>query len=112
MEHQDWNITTFNTVSNNAKRELSKKKHSNKTSNPQDFKIVQHKNLGQLICSARAAKSMSQKDLANKIGISAQILSRWESNKEILTNTNIANIEKILGVKLPRNRKTRIQEEN
>ena len=39
-----------------------------------------------------------------------QVLNRWESNKEILTNSNIASIEKILNFKLPRNKKIKITE--
>ena len=112
MEHQDWKTTTFNTISNNAKNELYKKKHSTKTSNPEHFKLEQSKNLGQLISTARVVKNITQKELANKIGVSVQILNRWESNKEILTNANIANIEKILGVKLPRNKKIKVHEDN
>tara|TARA_Y100000768_G_scaffold388019_1_gene381520 strand:+ start:5853 stop:6194 length:342 start_codon:yes stop_codon:yes gene_type:complete len=110
MEHQDWNSITFNTVSNNVKKETSKKKHSTKTSNPEDFKLEQSNNLGKIIAATRVAKNIKQKDLANKIGVSVQILNRWESNKEILTNANIATIEKILGVKLPRNKKVKVTE--
>ena len=47
----------------------------------------------------------TQKDLSNDIGISLQILSRWESGKEFPTNLQIANIEKYLKVKLPRGKK-------
>tara|TARA_B100000614_G_C14411811_1_gene438168 strand:+ start:368 stop:709 length:342 start_codon:yes stop_codon:yes gene_type:complete len=110
MEHQDWKPVTFNTVSNNIKKETFKKKNSTKTSNPEDFKIEQSNNLGKTIAATRVAKNIKQKDLASKIGVSVQILNRWESNKEILTNANIATIEKILGVKLPRNKKVKVTE--
>ena len=46
-----------------------------------------------------------QSILANELKISEQLLSRWETNKEIPTNKDIANIEKILKIKLPRTKK-------
>lgn len=105
MSHQDWNNITFNTVSNNKRKEEQKKIHSNKQTNSDIFKLEQTKNLGQLISQARVKKELNQKELANKLGISVQILNRWESNKETLTNAQISLIDKILGVKLPRNKK-------
>jgi len=110
IEHQDWKPVTFNTISTNAKKEAFKQKNSTKTSNPEDFKLEQCNNLGKLIAATRVSKNIKQKELANKIGVSEQILNRWESNKEILTNANIATIEKILGVKLPRNKKIKVTE--
>ena len=53
MEHQDWKSITFNNVSDNKKREQAKKIHSNKTSNPEEVKLEQQKNLVQLIAQAR-----------------------------------------------------------
>tara|TARA_B100000085_G_C18357299_1_gene436800 strand:- start:327 stop:656 length:330 start_codon:yes stop_codon:yes gene_type:complete len=108
MEHQDWNSITFNNISENKKRIEAKKIHSNKTSNPEEIKVVQQKNLGQLIAQARNTKKLNQKQLAGQLGVSQQILSRWESNKEILSNSQIASIERITGIKLPRNKKVAI----
>ena len=54
---------------------------------------------------SRNALNKTQKELSNDIGISQQILSRWESGKEFPTNLQIANIEKYLKVKLPRGKK-------
>lgn len=112
MDHQDWKPVTFKNVSNNKKHEEAKKIHSAKTSNPEEVKLEQQKNLGQLIAQARNTKNLNQKQLAAHIGVSSQILSRWESNKEVLTNAQIALIEKITGVKLPRNKKVAIKQEN
>ena len=89
-----------------------KKIHSNKTSNPEEVKLEQQKNLGQLIAQARNTKNLNQKQLAAQVGVSSQILGRWESNKEVLTNAQIASIEKITGVKLPRNKKVPAKQEN
>ncbi len=105
MSHQDWNNITFNTVSNNIKKEEQKKVNSNKPTNSEMFKLEQSKNLGQLISQSRVKKELNQKELANKLGISVQTLNRWESNKETLTNAQISVINKVLGVKLPRNKK-------
>ena len=108
MQHQDWNTITFKNNSDKKKREDAKKIHSNKTANQEEVKIEQQKNLGQLIASARNGKNLNQKQLAAQLGVSSQILSRWESNKEVLTNAQIALIEKVTGVKLPRNKKTKV----
>lgn len=112
MQHQDWNSITFKNVSDKKTKEDAKKIHSNKTSNPDEVKLEQLKNLGQLIAQARNAKNLNQKELASKVGISPQTLGRWESNKETLTNAQIASVEKQIGVKLPRNKKTKIVTEN
>ena len=58
MEHQDWKSITFNNVSETKKREQAKKINSNKTSNPEEVKLEQQKNLGQLIAQARQKLSM------------------------------------------------------
>ncbi len=112
MEHQDWNSITFNNVCDSKKQLQANKNHSNKTANPEKVKLIQQKDLGQLIAQARNTKKLNQKQLAAQIGVSSQILSRWESNKEVLTNAQIALIEKITGVKLPRNQKVVLNQEN
>ena len=112
MDHQDWKSITFNNASDNKKHVELKKIHSNKTSNPEEVKLEQQKNLGQLISQARNTKNLNQKQLAALVGVSSQILGRWESNKEVLTNAQIASIEKVTGVKLPRNKKVVLKQEN
>lgn len=108
MEHQDWNNVAFNNKSDTKKREDAKKNNSNKVSNPEDVKIEAPKELGKLISQARTTKGKNQKELASELGVNQQILSRWESNKEIPTNLQIANIEKKLGIKLPRTKKIKV----
>lgn len=106
MEHQDWNQITFQTQSTNTKKEANKKIHSNKVNeDPDKVRLEAPKQLGQLISQARSTKSKTQKQLAQELGISSQILSRWESNKEVPTNAQLATIEKTLGIKLPRCKK-------
>lgn len=105
MEHQDWNNVTFNNKTTKKKSEEAKKIHSNKVLNPEEVKIEAPKDLGKLISQARTIKGKNQKELATLIGVNQLIIGRWESNKEVPTNLQIANIEKILGVKLPRIKK-------
>ena len=112
MQHQDWHNTTFKNISEKKNLEEKKKIHSNKTPNPEEVKLEQQKNLGQLIAQARNKNNLNQKQLASQLGVSSQILSRWESNKETLTNSQIALIEKVTGVKLPRNKRINIKEES
>ena len=112
MDCQDWKHVTFNTVSNNEKKEAAKKIHSKKTNNdPEKVKMEPPKQLGQLIATARTSKNLNQKQLAGQLGISPQILSRWESNREVPSNQEIAKIDKILGVKLPRCKKVAIEKD-
>ena len=102
-QYQDWNNITFNKNNN------SNTSNSNRTTNTNidknETKLDFPKELGKLIMQSRNALNKTQKDLSNDIGISQQILSRWESGKEFPTNLQIANIEKYLKVKLPRGKK-------
>ena len=112
MDCQDWNTVTFNTPSKNKKAEEAKKANSNRVNNnPEEVKMEAPKQLGQEIAKARMAKGKNQKLLAGELGISPQILSRWESNKELPTNAQIANMEKKLGVKLPRCKKVAVDKD-
>ena len=107
MDHQDWNNITFNNVQNKEKKE---KVNTNKAPNSEKTHLEAPKELGKTIAQARTLKKKNQKELATDLGISQQLLSRWESNKEIPTNAQIAIIEKNLGVKLPRCKKVKNDE--
>ena len=37
-----------------------------------------------------------------------QLYTKWEANKDIPTNEQISKMEKVLGIKLPRNKKIKI----
>lgn len=104
LQHQDWNNITFNKNKN-----TNNSNTSNRTTNTKigknETKLDFPKELGKLIMQSRNALKKTQKELSNEIGISQQILSRWESGKEFPTNLQIANIEKNLKVKLPRGKK-------
>lgn len=106
MDCQDWNTIKFNTPSQTAHKEQTKKIHSNKTNDdPEKVRLEAPKQLGQLISQGRTTIGKNQKELAGLLGISSQILGRWESNKEVPNNAQIASIEKILKIKLPRCKK-------
>ena len=112
MDHQDWNTITLNnnankTKLNNEKSKLNSQKVAKEITD-ENIKIEIPKDLGKTIAQGRSAKSKNQKQLAGELGVSQQLLARWESNKEYPTNLQIANIEKILGVKIPRIKKVRI----
>ena len=51
---------------------------------------------------ARLNAKMSQKDLANKLNVTANIITDYENGKAVPNNAFIAKIEKILNTKLPR----------
>ena len=105
MEHQDWNTITLNTKSTNAKKAEINKKISQKMSS-QDVKIEAPPNLGKLIEQARGG--VTRQTLANRLGIAVTLLTRWETGKDIPTNSDIAKIERQLKVKLPRTKKIKI----
>ena len=115
MEHQDWNAVTFNN-SEYKQKLLANKERSNSVSrkqfNSETTKLEAPKNLGQLIAQARTAKGVNQENLAKQSGIAKQVLNKWETNKETPNNSEIAKLEKILGVKLPRCKKTKISEDD
>jgi ribosome-binding protein aMBF1 (putative translation factor) len=106
MEHQDWNTVTFNNKLVNAKKNDYNKKLSQKSSS-QDVKIEVPSNLGKLIEQARGGKARQL--LANELGVAVTLLTRWETGKDIPTNADIAKIERRLGVKLPRTKKSKIE---
>tara|TARA_B110000037_G_C17069384_1_gene485220 strand:- start:953 stop:1294 length:342 start_codon:yes stop_codon:yes gene_type:complete len=110
MNNQDFNTIVFNSTQNketNQNKEITKY-ISQKENNPETTKIEAPKKLGMLISQARTTKGFNQKQLSSQLGISQILLSRWESEKEIPTNLQIVNIEKKLGIKLPRTKKIKI----
>ena len=118
MEHQDFKTITFNSkdkkVLDQNKKEVQKRISQKQVSSNDNeiVKVQADKKLGQLLSQARLAKGFKTqgdfiKELNQKINlnISSQVYSKWESNKEVPTNEQIAKMEKVLTVKLPRNKK-------
>ena len=115
MEHQDWNSITINKKEEKQKL-LNKKERSNSVSskqfNPETTKLEAPKNLGQTIAQARTTKGLNQDNLAKQCGMAKQVLNKWETNKETPNNGEIAKLEKILGVKLPRCKKVKVDKDD
>ena len=122
MEHQDFKTITFNSkekkVLDQNKKEVQKRISQKQVSSNDNevVKVQADKKLGQILSQARLAKGFKTqgdfiKELNQKtnLNISAQIYGKWESNKEIPTNEQIAKMEKVLTVKLPRNKKIKIE---
>jgi len=107
IQHQDWNSVKFTSAipNNNAKKITF-----NKAIIPEVIFMDAPKQLGQLISQARLSQLKNQKQFAALIGISPQMLARWEANKEAPNNAQIASIEKLTKVKLPRCQKTIVNE--
>ena len=121
MEHQDFKNVVFNQKEkktiDQTKKEVQKRiSQKQVTSNDNEVvKVQADKKFGQLLSQARLAKGFKTqgdfiKELNQKtnLNISAQIYGKWESNKEIPTNEQIAKMEKVLTAKLPRNKKIKI----
>ena len=122
MDHQDFNQVVLNSKQRKDSEVIAKetqKRISQKVKDLADtletVKIEADKKLGQQLSQARISKGFNkQSDFVNEVNsksnlkISLQIYTKWESNKEIPTNEQIAKMEKILGVKLPRNKKVMI----
>ena len=112
MEHQDWNNIALNNPQSKSKSEQSKevqKTISNRQFNPETTKLEAPKNLGKEIAQARTSKGINQDTLAKQSGISKQLINKWEANKEVPSNAEIAKLEKCLGIKLPRCKKVKVQ---
>jgi len=103
IQHQDWNSVKFTSAipNNNAKKVTFKKANI-----PEVIFMDAPKQLGQLISQARLSQLKNQKQFAALIGVAPQMLARWEANKEAPNNAQIASIEKLTKVKLPRCQKT------
>lgn len=106
MEHQDWNSVKFNS----SNKEFKNKPRANTKKVEKVEIMIMKEPLGKIIAQARVINGKNQKELASCIGISQQILSRWEANKDLPTNSQIALLEKTLKVKLPRCQKVCVDE--
>ena len=103
MDGQDWTPVV---LSNKPK--VINKTVNNSPKFDEDIKIEVHKSLYQLISQGRTTKSLTQKQLSTQLGVAVQVLSRWETGKEVPSNGDISKIERILGVKLPRTKKIKL----
>jgi DNA-binding transcriptional regulator YiaG len=108
MEHQDWNVVALNSKKSVKIESSIKTKLKPKPNIP--TQLVSSEPLGKLIAQSRLTLNKDQKQFAALLGVSQQMLSRWECNKELPTNAQIALIEKTTKVKLPRCKKVVVSE--
>ena len=115
MSGQDWNPVNIGNKTNPK----SNNKTNNTTNNNKDpKKILEEKceegifnkpqvdlNLKIMIQQARMVKKMTQKDLSTILKIKHEIIRNIENGKLIPDNMTIAKLSRVLGVKLPRNKK-------
>jgi len=110
MEYQDWTIVALKNSNKTKKPQLQQPSQPSQPQPPQTIKVVMKEPIGKLIAQARMIHGKNQKELAAMIGVSQQFVARWEANKELPNNAQIALIEKTLKVKLPRSQKIYIDE--
>lgn len=115
MEHQDWKQIVFtkeNKYTNEQiknyeikKKEILLKKKEKENDIIKPLKI--NYDLKKSIMQARINNKMSQKDLANKLNVSINVINGYENGKIIPNNQFIVRIEKILNCKLPHIKKNK-----
>ena len=116
MEHQDWKQVILKNPNAPTKKNSVevKKNHVSTTTKAMRAldgdEIVKPAKVGNelkiKIQQARLAKKMSQKQLAQSIGVSQQDIASYENGKAIPNNKFIVKLEKALGCRLPRVSKT------
>ena len=55
---------------------------------------------GEKIKSKRKENKLSQEELANKLGITRQAISKWETEKSTPTMTNLRELSEVFGVEM------------
>ena len=59
---------------------------------------MSNKNLGEMICSLRKEKAMTQNDLAEKMNVTDKAVSKWERNLSCPDVNSIPKLAEVLGV--------------
>ena len=107
MDHQDWNPVIFKKTE--KRTHIDKKSKSIKKLEDDENDDFSHKKvtleLKLAIQQARNARKITQKQLATQMNLPVSIIINYENGKAIPNNRFIANLEKILGTKLPRIKK-------
>ena len=104
FKHQDWNEVIFKKpIPIKQNKGEGKNNRNNEDEIQAPPKSVQEIRIA--IQQARIAKKMSQKQLASLMNISIQHIGQFENGKMAPSNAMIAKLERLLNVKLPRNKK-------
>ena len=110
MDHQDWKpvVLRGNPKVNNQKKEIRPKKNPEaqrlyKLDN-EEFPTSKIKTTSaeqrKAMIQGRTAKKLTQKDLANQVGINIKNIQGYENGKIQINNGEIVKIERFLGIKL------------
>ena len=117
MDHQDWKqvvLTKRPEKNKNVKNKLVAVPNTNnnfktqgtgkKIKDDDEVKKIPTVGIaiGKQIAQARTAKKMTQKDLANKMNITTQIIQQNECGKALRNNGLLARFERALGAKFER----------
>ena len=118
MSHQDWNPVIFNKPKDTLNKDenvtnLKGKKpqivitqrERNLDSSDVEPPLKVDVELRKAIQQARQAKKLTQKELAQLVGVQQSEITNYENGKGIPNNQFIAKLEKSLGCKLPRIKK-------
>ena len=115
MSHQDWNPVIFKSKQkveqSNYNQESGKKKviitqrDRNLDSSEVEAPPKIDNDLRKAIQQGRQSKNLTQKELAQLVGVQQSEITNYENGKAIPNNQFIAKLEKKLGCKLPRVRK-------
>ena len=107
MEHQDWKPIVFKKTEKH--KHIDKKSKSVTKLEDEENDDFSHKKvtleLKIAIQQARNARKMTQKQLATQMNLPVSIIMNYENGKAIPNNRFIANLERVLGAKLPRIKK-------
>ena len=106
MNHQDWNPVVIHGKTTGAKAAASRPHHEvTKEQKLDRTELGTHEkvsiSLAKTIQQARIGKGFkTQKDLANAIGVPANVINSYESGKAIPDNQILQKLRRVLGVKL------------
>lgn len=104
MNHQDWNPVVFKKTE--KRTHIDKKSKTVKKLEDSENDDFSHKkvtlDLKLSIQRARNARKLTQKQLATQMNLPVSIIMNYENGKAIPNNRFISNLERTLGVKLPR----------
>ena len=58
------------------------------------------KTIGNKIKELRRSKGMSQKDIADKLGVTSQAVSKWENDSQLPEMTMLPDIASLFGIQI------------
>ena len=101
MDHQDWNTVTIRKPSTFKKTAVNKSKEQKlEEIEVGEIPKVKH-SVAKLIQTGRVARGFkTQKDLANAIGVQANVISSYESGKAIPDHSILQKMRRVLKINI------------